>query len=83
MFEFEETVKLTLDRVAGTNNDTCTVFASSSTAAIKGLCLLTEKVADYLGMSKDEVICRLAEYFGVSVDGLLYVNEESTTTQEQ
>lgn len=60
MFEFEETVKLTVDRVAGTNNDICTVYASSSTAAIKGLCLLIGKVAAYLGMSKEEVLCRLA-----------------------
>lgn len=59
-FEFEETVKLTVDRVAGTNNDTCTVFASSNTAAIKGLCWLTEEVAKELGMSKEEVLCRLA-----------------------
>lgn len=59
-FEFEETVKLTVDRVAGTNNDTCSVFASSSTAAIKGLCWLTEEVAKELNMSAEEVVCRLA-----------------------
>ena len=59
-FEFEETAKLTVDRVAGTNNDTCSVFASSSTAAIKGLCWLTEEVARELNMSTEEVIYRLA-----------------------
>jgi len=60
MFEFEDTVKMTVDRVAGTNNDTCTVIASSSTAAIKGLCMLTAEVAKQLQMSKEEVLCRLA-----------------------
>ena len=59
-FEFEETVKLAVDRVAGTENDTCSVFASSRTAAIKGLCWLTEEVAKEIGMSKGEVLCRLA-----------------------
>lgn len=60
MFEFEDTVKLVVDRVAGTKNDTCTVYASSSTAAIKGLCMLTAEVAKELHMSKEEVLCRLA-----------------------
>jgi len=60
MFEFEEGVKLVVDRVPGTKNDTCRVSATSSTAAIKGLCWLTEEVAKELGMSKEEVLCRLA-----------------------
>lgn len=60
MFEFEEGVKLVVDRVPGTRNDTCTVQATSGTAAIKGLCWLTEEVAKELNMSKGEVLCRLA-----------------------
>lgn len=60
MFEFEEGVKLVVDRVPGTRNDTCTVHATSSTTAIKGLCWLTEEVATELGMTKEEVLCRMA-----------------------
>lgn len=59
-FEFEEGVKLIVDRAPGTKNDSCEVHATSSTAAIKGLCWLTEEVAKELGMSKKEVLCRLA-----------------------
>lgn len=60
MFEFEEGVKLVVDRVPGTGNDVCTVSATSSTAAIKGLCWLIGEVAKELGMAKEEVLCRLA-----------------------
>lgn len=59
-FEFEEGVKLIVDRVPGTKNDACEVYATSSTAAIKGLCWLVEEVASELGMTKEEVLCRLA-----------------------
>ena len=59
-FEFEEGVKLIVDRAPGTKNDSCEVHATSSTAAIKGLCWMTEEVAKELGMSKGEVLCRLA-----------------------
>lgn len=58
-FEFMETVKLKVDRVAGTRNDTCTVFASSKTAAIKGLCWLVTTMAEEFGMSWQEIVCRL------------------------
>ena len=60
MFEFEEGVKLIVDRVPGTNNDTCKVEATSSVAAIKGLCWAVQKTAAYLNMSVEEVMCRLA-----------------------
>lgn len=60
MFEFEEGVKLIVDRVPGTKNDTCEVHATSSVAAIKGLCWLVETMAAYLNMSVEEVVCRLA-----------------------
>ncbi len=59
-FDFEDTVKMTVDRVAGTRNDTCRVFASSGGAAIKGLCRLVREVAKETGMSVQEVICRMA-----------------------
>lgn len=59
-FEFEEGVQLVVDRVPGTKNDRCIVCATTSTAAIKGLCWLTEEVAKELGMSVEEVLCRLA-----------------------
>lgn len=59
-FEFEEGVQLVVDRVPGTKNDRCIVCATTSTAAIKGLCWLTEEVAKELGMSEEEVLCRLA-----------------------
>ena len=59
-FEFEDTVKLKVDRVAGTKNDTCEVFASSNTALVKGLCWLVEESAKYMKMTKQELLCRLA-----------------------
>ncbi len=59
-FEFDEGVQLVVDRVIGTRDDRCTVCATSSTAAIKGLCWLTEEMAKELNMSKEEVLCRLA-----------------------
>lgn len=59
-FEFDETVKLAVDRVAGTRNDRCTVHASSKTAAMKGLYWLVETMAAELGMSWQEIVCRLA-----------------------
>ena len=59
-FEFEEGIQLVVDRVPGTKNDRCIVCATTSTAAIKGLCWLTEEVAKELGMSEEEVLCRLA-----------------------
>lgn len=59
-FEFDEGVQLMVDRVPGSEIDRCAIHATSSTAAIKGLCRLTEAVAKELGMSKEEVLCRLA-----------------------
>lgn len=59
-FDFEDTVKLTVDRVAGTENDTCSVFASSVPAAVKGLAWLVEEAARELNVSTQEVVCRLA-----------------------
>lgn len=59
-FEFEEGVKLIVDRAPGTKNDSCEVHATSRTAAVKGLCWLTEEVAKELGMTKEEVLCRMA-----------------------
>lgn len=59
-FEFEETVKLKVDRVAGTKNDACEVFSSSNTALVKGLCWLVEESAKYMKMTKQELLCRLA-----------------------
>jgi hypothetical protein len=60
LFEFEEGVKLIVDRVPGTNNDACEVHATSTVAAIKGLCWLVENMATYMNMTVEEVICRLA-----------------------
>ena len=59
-FEFDEGVQLLVDRVPGTKNDRCIVYATTNTAAIKGLCRLTEEVAKELNMSKEEALCRLA-----------------------
>ena len=59
-FELGEGVKLMVERVPGSEIDRCAIYATSSTAAIKGLCRLTEVVAKKLGMSKEEVLCRLA-----------------------
>lgn len=59
-FEFEEGVHLVVDRVPGTRSGECTVTATSSTAAIKGLCWLVEEVARELCLSKEGVLCRLA-----------------------
>lgn len=60
MFEFEDGVKLIVDRVPGTKNDTCTLEATSGVAAVKGLCWAVQKTASYLNMSVEEVMCRLA-----------------------
>lgn len=60
LFEFEDTVKMEVDRVAGTKNDKCTVFASSIEAAVKGLCWLTQETAAQMGVSAQEVVCRMA-----------------------
>ena len=59
-FEFEEGVKLTVDRVAGTKGYDCKVWASDRTAAIKGMCILVQELAENGGMSVEEVICRVA-----------------------
>ena len=59
-FDFEEGVKLIVDRAPGTKNDTCEVHATSRTAAIKGLCWLVEEVAKELEMTTEGVLCRLA-----------------------
>ncbi len=59
-FEMDEGVQLCIDRVAGDKGERCSAKATSSTAAIKGLCWITEEVAKELGMSKEEVLCRLA-----------------------
>ena len=59
-FDFEDTVKLTVDRVAGTKNDTCKVYASSLPAAAKGLCGLIEDIAKYFGVTQEEIVCRIA-----------------------
>ena len=65
LFEFEDTVKMVVDRVAGTKNDKCTVFASSTEAAVKGLCWLAQETAAQMGVSVEEVVCRMAvELFG-------------------
>lgn len=60
MFEFEEGVKMIVDRAPGTKNGNCEVHATSSVAAIKGLCWLTKEVTKELHMTTEEVICRLA-----------------------
>lgn len=59
-FEFEEGVKMTVDRAPGTRNDICKVCATSAVAAMKGLCWLVEKTAGYMGLTVEQVICRIA-----------------------
>lgn len=59
-FERDEGVQLLVNREIGAEEESCSMIATSSTAAIKGLCWLTEEMAKELGMSKEEVLCRLA-----------------------
>lgn len=59
-FAFDDTVKMKLDRVAGTRNDELSVYASSLDAAAKGLCQLLKLTAAQFGRSDEEILCRMA-----------------------
>lgn len=59
-FEFEEGVKLYVDRVPGTNGADCGLQATTVDAAVKGICLLICKLAEEVNCSEAEVLCRLA-----------------------
>lgn len=60
MFYFDEGVKLAIDKTPGTRDQRCEIWATDSTAAIRGLCMLIDGTAERFGMSVQEVICRLA-----------------------
>lgn len=59
-FDFEEGCKMLVDRVPGTNGYDCIVEGTSNEAKLKGLSLLTVKLAESAGCSVDEVFCKLA-----------------------
>ena len=59
-FEFEEGCRLSVDRTPGTNGCSVTFQATTATAALKGISLLTVKLAELTSRSVDEVLCRLA-----------------------
>ena len=59
-FEFEEGCKLSVDRVPATNGCDITLQATTAVAALKGISLLTVKLAEVVGCSVDEVLCKLA-----------------------
>lgn len=62
LFEFEDTVKMVVDRVAGTKNNKYTVFASSTEAAVTGLCWLAqETAAQMLDMKKQPAKSEVAK----------------------
>ena len=59
-FEFEEGCKLAVDRVPGTNGCEVTLQATTAVAVLKGISLLVVKLAETVGCSVDEVLCKLA-----------------------
>lgn len=59
-FEFEEGVKLLVDRVPGTKGCDVQLQATTAVAALKGICLLICKLAELTGCSEEEVLCKLA-----------------------
>lgn len=69
-FEFEEGVKLLVDRVPGTKGFDLQMMATTTDAAVKGICLLICKVAELLNCSVEEVICRVtAKLLAPELDG--------------
>lgn len=60
MFTIKDGVKLKIERVAGADAQDCEISATSSTAAVKGLCWLIQETAQYLKMTKEELLCRVA-----------------------
>lgn len=58
-FGFEEGCVMLLSRVPGTNGCDCSIEITSAVAGVKGLSLLTVKLAEVLQMSPEEVVCRL------------------------
>lgn len=59
-FGFEEGVKLLVDRVPGTKGYDVSVKATTAVAALKGISLLVCKLAELVGCSEEEVLCKLA-----------------------
>ena len=59
-FDFEEGCKMVVDRVPGTKGYDCNIMATTAVAALKGLSLLTVKLAEIVGCSVEEVLCKLA-----------------------
>lgn len=59
-FELDEGAKLALDKKPGEERERCEVAATSATTALKGLCALVEETAARLGMTAEEIVCRMA-----------------------
>lgn len=59
-FELDEGLLLKISKEPGEERGTCEAAATSGTAAMRGLCCLVTEVAERLGMTIEEVICRMA-----------------------
>lgn len=59
-FEFEEGAVVNFSRITGTRGYTYSVEFTTSTAAIRALSIITEGVANRLGVPVENVLCKLA-----------------------
>lgn len=64
VFNIEEGVELKVVRkpngAPGIDDAVCEIRATDGTALMKGVCVLVRETANRLGMTKHEIICRLA-----------------------
>lgn len=64
VFKIEEGVELKVIRkpsdAPGVDDAACEIRATDGTALVKGICLLVMEAAKRMGMTKQELLCRLA-----------------------
>ena len=60
VFCIEEGCVMQLTRLPGTSGCECSIDITSAVAGLKGLSLLTVKLAECIRLSPEEVVCRLA-----------------------
>lgn len=81
-FAMEEGCLLTVDRTPGAKGCNVTLQATTAVAALKGISLLVNELAELVGCSVDEVLCKLAvimlapEGMPESMEGAEYGTEE-------
>ena len=75
-FEFEEGMVVHFSRVPGTRGCDSTIDFTDSTAAVRGLAIITEDIAKRLGVPVEKVLCKLATV-------LIRPEEESQTVGKE